>query len=276
VGRRSQPPLRAHGRSSSSGSWPRRCRERAATFDDVGNVAAFAASDQPRTITGSTINIACGMTVDSEDRRAGPFSFRGRSERDPIGIRDAARSSNSKASVPTIDALASVAIRCFHPGDLGRSRATSLRRKAFTLAGRRAPPARVRHGHGGSKQLLGLVRRHAASSQLLECDVSGGQPMDESRAMGKLAKAAPTGTASDLRDRGLESGSRRLGPRTRLLARTVCNHVDRGQPGSSARRLPAFGLTRLSRPRRARRQPRRDRRASQGGRRRTRPPSRPP
>jgi hypothetical protein len=45
--------------------------------DDVGNVAAFAASDQPRTITGSTINIACGMTVDSEDRRAGPFSFRG-------------------------------------------------------------------------------------------------------------------------------------------------------------------------------------------------------
>jgi hypothetical protein len=103
-----------------------------------------------------------------------------------------------------------------------------------------------------------------------------GKPMDESRAMAKLAKAAPTGTATDLRDRGLESGSRRLGPRTRLLARTVCNHVDRGQPGSSARRLPAFGLTRLSRPRRARPQPRRDRRASQGGRRRTRPPSRPP
>ena len=36
----------------------------AATFDDVGNVAAFAASDQARTITGSTINIACGTTVD--------------------------------------------------------------------------------------------------------------------------------------------------------------------------------------------------------------------
>jgi 3-oxoacyl-[acyl-carrier protein] reductase len=36
----------------------------AATFDDVGNVAAFAASDQARTITGSTINIACGTTID--------------------------------------------------------------------------------------------------------------------------------------------------------------------------------------------------------------------
>jgi 3-oxoacyl-[acyl-carrier protein] reductase len=34
------------------------------TFDDVGNVAAFAALDQARTITGSTINIACGTTVD--------------------------------------------------------------------------------------------------------------------------------------------------------------------------------------------------------------------
>jgi 3-oxoacyl-[acyl-carrier protein] reductase len=47
---------------SSSGSWPRRRWERAATFDDVGNVAAFAASDQARTITRSTINIACGTT----------------------------------------------------------------------------------------------------------------------------------------------------------------------------------------------------------------------
>jgi hypothetical protein len=37
------------------------------------------------------------MTVDSEDRRAGPFSFRGRSERDPIGIRDASRSSGAGA-----------------------------------------------------------------------------------------------------------------------------------------------------------------------------------
>jgi hypothetical protein len=44
--------------------------------DDVGNVAAFAASDQPRTISGSTINIACGTTVDFEDRRAGPSPFR--------------------------------------------------------------------------------------------------------------------------------------------------------------------------------------------------------
>jgi hypothetical protein len=62
---------------SSSGSWSRRCRERAATFDDVGDVAAFAASAQARTrtITGSTIEIACDTTVDSEDRRAGPSPF---------------------------------------------------------------------------------------------------------------------------------------------------------------------------------------------------------
>jgi 3-oxoacyl-[acyl-carrier protein] reductase len=37
---------------------------RPATLDDVGNVAAFAASDQARAITGSTINITCGTTVD--------------------------------------------------------------------------------------------------------------------------------------------------------------------------------------------------------------------
>ena len=37
---------------------------RAATLDDVGNVAAFAVSDQARAITGSSINITCGTTVD--------------------------------------------------------------------------------------------------------------------------------------------------------------------------------------------------------------------
>jgi NAD(P)-dependent dehydrogenase (short-subunit alcohol dehydrogenase family) len=37
---------------------------RAATLEDVGNAAAFAASDQARAITGSTINITCGSTVD--------------------------------------------------------------------------------------------------------------------------------------------------------------------------------------------------------------------
>jgi NAD(P)-dependent dehydrogenase (short-subunit alcohol dehydrogenase family) len=36
---------------------------RAATFDDVGNVAAFAASDQARAITASDINITCGSIV---------------------------------------------------------------------------------------------------------------------------------------------------------------------------------------------------------------------
>jgi 3-oxoacyl-[acyl-carrier protein] reductase len=37
--------------------------KRAATLDDVGNVAAFAASDQARTITASAINITCGSEV---------------------------------------------------------------------------------------------------------------------------------------------------------------------------------------------------------------------
>ena len=38
--------------------------KRAATLDDVGNVAVFAASDLARTITGSAINISCGAIVD--------------------------------------------------------------------------------------------------------------------------------------------------------------------------------------------------------------------
>jgi 3-oxoacyl-[acyl-carrier protein] reductase len=37
---------------------------RAATLDDVGNVAAFAASDQARTITATALNISCGAIVD--------------------------------------------------------------------------------------------------------------------------------------------------------------------------------------------------------------------
>ena len=37
---------------------------RTATLADVGNVAAFAASDQARTITSSEINISCGAIVD--------------------------------------------------------------------------------------------------------------------------------------------------------------------------------------------------------------------
>jgi NAD(P)-dependent dehydrogenase (short-subunit alcohol dehydrogenase family) len=36
---------------------------RAATLEDVGNVAAFAASDHARTITASAINITCGSIV---------------------------------------------------------------------------------------------------------------------------------------------------------------------------------------------------------------------
>ncbi len=36
---------------------------RGATLDDVGNVAAFAASDRARTITASAINISCGAII---------------------------------------------------------------------------------------------------------------------------------------------------------------------------------------------------------------------
>jgi NAD(P)-dependent dehydrogenase (short-subunit alcohol dehydrogenase family) len=38
--------------------------QRAATLDDVGNAAVFAASDWARSITASSINITCGSVVD--------------------------------------------------------------------------------------------------------------------------------------------------------------------------------------------------------------------
>jgi enoyl-[acyl-carrier-protein] reductase (NADH) len=37
---------------------------RAATLEDVGNAAAFAASDWARTITATQLNITCGAEVD--------------------------------------------------------------------------------------------------------------------------------------------------------------------------------------------------------------------
>jgi NAD(P)-dependent dehydrogenase (short-subunit alcohol dehydrogenase family) len=37
---------------------------RAATFEDVGNAAAFAASDKGRMMTAATINVSCGALVD--------------------------------------------------------------------------------------------------------------------------------------------------------------------------------------------------------------------
>jgi 3-oxoacyl-[acyl-carrier protein] reductase len=37
---------------------------RAATLEDVGNVAAFVASDRARTMTGATANISCGALLD--------------------------------------------------------------------------------------------------------------------------------------------------------------------------------------------------------------------
>ena len=38
--------------------------KRAATLEDVGNVAAFAASDLARTMTATALNITCGAQVD--------------------------------------------------------------------------------------------------------------------------------------------------------------------------------------------------------------------
>ena len=37
---------------------------RAATLEDVGNVAAFAASEHPSTMTATAFNISCGAIVD--------------------------------------------------------------------------------------------------------------------------------------------------------------------------------------------------------------------
>jgi 3-oxoacyl-[acyl-carrier protein] reductase len=37
---------------------------RAATLEDVGNAAAFAASARARTMTAATINVSCGALVD--------------------------------------------------------------------------------------------------------------------------------------------------------------------------------------------------------------------
>lgn len=37
---------------------------RTATLEDVGNVAAFVASDRARTMTAATANISCGALID--------------------------------------------------------------------------------------------------------------------------------------------------------------------------------------------------------------------
>jgi len=38
--------------------------KRAAQLSDVGNVAAFVASEQARSMTASTVNISCGALMD--------------------------------------------------------------------------------------------------------------------------------------------------------------------------------------------------------------------
>ena len=37
---------------------------RAATLEDVGNAAVFAASDWGRTMTAATVNVSCGALID--------------------------------------------------------------------------------------------------------------------------------------------------------------------------------------------------------------------
>jgi 3-oxoacyl-[acyl-carrier protein] reductase len=37
---------------------------RAATLADVGNVAAFVASERARTMTAATVNLSCGALID--------------------------------------------------------------------------------------------------------------------------------------------------------------------------------------------------------------------
>ena len=37
---------------------------RAATLEDIGNAAAFAASDWARTMTGAIVNVSCGALMD--------------------------------------------------------------------------------------------------------------------------------------------------------------------------------------------------------------------
>ena len=37
---------------------------RAATLEDVGNVAAFVASDRARTMSAATANVSCGTLID--------------------------------------------------------------------------------------------------------------------------------------------------------------------------------------------------------------------
>jgi 3-oxoacyl-[acyl-carrier protein] reductase len=41
-----------------------RLQHRRATLEDVGNVAAFVASDRARTMTAATVNVSCGALID--------------------------------------------------------------------------------------------------------------------------------------------------------------------------------------------------------------------
>ena len=58
-------PESMHGREAiTAGIESQTMLGRAATLEDVGNVAAFVASDQARTMTGATVNVSAGALVD--------------------------------------------------------------------------------------------------------------------------------------------------------------------------------------------------------------------
>ena len=57
-------PKSVEGRAIVEGIESQTMLGRAATLEDVGNVAAFVASDRARTMTAATANVSCGALVD--------------------------------------------------------------------------------------------------------------------------------------------------------------------------------------------------------------------
>ena len=62
---------------------------RAATLEDIGNAAAFAASDWARTMTGAIVNVSCGALMDQWPSGR-PYPARGNENRTRAPRRDSA------------------------------------------------------------------------------------------------------------------------------------------------------------------------------------------
>jgi NAD(P)-dependent dehydrogenase (short-subunit alcohol dehydrogenase family) len=58
------PPERGRGDEISAGLVEMTMLKRAATLEDVGEVAAFVASDRARTMTAATVNVSAGALID--------------------------------------------------------------------------------------------------------------------------------------------------------------------------------------------------------------------